>query len=128
MQAISFLLPREIGSLGGSFSKERMRKRSYLFPPRRSPRICLIPRHLINSSTERALENFHIIYQFEGGNRKQKICLFSFASLLSLLQPSFRPTVLPSSPREGKDGGAGRGGGGQPSAHCLPKPNYRIHC
>lgn len=77
--------------MGGSFSKERPRKRVYLFPPQRSLRICLISRHLINSPTERALENVHIIYQCGGGNSKQKIGWFSLTLLLSLLHPSSGP-------------------------------------
>lgn len=88
-------------------------------------RILLIPRHLINSPTERALENVHTIYQF-WGNWKQKICLFSFASLLSLLHLSSRPPVLPSSLREGKVSGAGKGGGGQPSAFSNPMTGFIV--
>lgn len=101
------------GICPGSVGRKEWGKRC-LFPPQRSLRISLIQRLLINSSTETALENVHIIYQFGGGNWKQKIRLFPFASLLSLLHPSSRPPC-----REG-GGGAGTAG--------LPKPNYRAHC
>lgn len=126
--AISLLLPGflsvETDSVEGSFSEERMRKRPCLFPPWRSLRIYLIQRHLINSPTETALENVHIIYQFGGGNWKQKICLFSFASLLSLLHPSSCPLVLPA----GKEGWRGRDWRWGAALQCTGFPNPITGC